>query len=163
MFSGNRRGEGSSKDEANLSIGPFTPAPVHFSFHTAPTQAGSANKNNLCEPSEDTVCRWGGDNTLWLLRFLFRDMDVWKWTRQTVSIPKGEQTTQFYSPKALLLCVFLSLSAKTNYLMSHLQLATTRQLGLYSRAGDVFSSGIYSPHCCPARKTSSRSPTAPPR
>lgn len=28
--------------------------------------------------------------------------------------------------------------------MSHLQLATARQLGLYSQAGDVFSSGIYS-------------------
>ena len=58
-------------------------------------------------------------------------------------------------------CVFLRLSVKTNYLMSHLQLATTRQLGLYSQAGDVFSSGIYSPHCCPARKTSIHSPAAP--
>lgn len=47
------------------------------------------------------------------------------------------RTTQLYS-------VFLSLSAKTNDLMSHLQLATARQLGLYSQAGDVFSSGIYS-------------------
>lgn len=62
------------------------------------------------------------------------------------------RTTQLYS-------VFLSLSAKTNDLMSHLQLATARQLGLYSQAGDVFSSGIYSPHCCPARKTSSHSRT----
>lgn len=52
----------------------------------------------------------------------------------------------------------LCVSVKTNYLMSHLQLATTRQLGLYSRAGDVFSSGIYSPHCCPARKTSPQPP-----
>lgn len=59
------------------------------------------------------------------------------------------------------LCVFLSLSVKMNYLMSHLQLATTRQLGLYSQAGDVFSSGIYSPHCYPARKTSIHSPAAP--
>lgn len=59
------------------------------------------------------------------------------------------------------LCVFRSLSMKTNYLMSHLQPATRRQLGLYSQAGDVFSSGIYSPHCCPARKTSSHSPAAP--
>lgn len=58
------------------------------------------------------------------------------------------------------LCVFLSLSVKTYYLMSHLLLATTRQLGLYSQAGDVFSSGIYSPHCCPARKTASHSPAA---
>lgn len=57
--------------------------------------------------------------------------------------------------------VFPSLTAETNYLMSHLQPATTRQLGLYSQAGDVFSSGIYSPHCCPARKTSTHSPAAP--
>lgn len=73
-----------------------------------------------------------------------------------MSIPEGKQTTQLYSPT-----VFLCLSVKTNYFMSHLQLATTRQLGLYSQAGDVFSSGIYSPHCCPARKTSSHSPADP--
>lgn len=43
--------------------------------------------------------------------------------------------------------------------------ATDHQLGLYSQAGDVFSSGIYPPHCCPARKTSihSSAATTPPK
>lgn len=58
-------------------------------------------------------------------------------------------------------CVFLGLSAR-NYLTSHLQLATSRQLGLYSQGRDVFSTGIYSPHRCPARKTPSHSYAAHP-
>lgn len=47
---------------------------------------------------------------------------------------------------------------ETYYHMSHLQLATTHQLGLYLHAGDVFSSGIFPSHCCPARKTSPSDP-----
>lgn len=95
-------------------------------------------------------------STSWLLKFLYGDVNIWKWTKYCLNSKGKADHTIVQS-----LCVFLSLSVKKNYLMSHLQLATTRQLGLYSQAGDVFSSGIYSPHCCPARKTSIHSPAAP--